>query len=107
MPNAKLMTDTIFAVLTLAKDSKFADLDPDLAAAEDTRIAPSYTKSLLDVYADFIDYCIEKSHSLDILCRYCKYQISLFCYFFGPTLTTSEARLMILTLFNKSLKLNC
>jgi len=81
MPNAKLMSDTIFAVLTLAKDSKFADLDPDLAATEDTRIAPSYTKSLLDVYADFIDYCIEKSHSLDILCRYCKHQISLFCCF--------------------------
>jgi hypothetical protein len=80
------MTDTIFAVLTLAKDSKFTDLNPDLAAQEDARIAPNYTKSLLDVYADFIDYCIEKSKSLDILCRYCKLQISSFSYLWNTLL---------------------
>ena len=61
--------DTIFAVLTLAKDSKFANANRE-EAMEDARIAPDYTKSLFDVYADFIDYCIEKSQSLDILCRY-------------------------------------
>lgn len=60
--------DTVFAVLTLAKDSQFSSLDP--GAKDDPRIAPDYDKCLLDVYADFIDYCIDKSHSLDIICRY-------------------------------------
>lgn len=36
----------------------------------DDRIAPNYDKSLLDVCADFIEYCVEKSLSLDILCRH-------------------------------------
>jgi len=57
--------DTIFAVLTLAKDSRFAE-----ESMEDPRISPDYDKTLLDVYADFMAYCIEKSQSLDILCRY-------------------------------------
>ena len=61
--------DTIFAVLTLAKDSQFAESNTD-AIMEDPRISPDYDKSLLDVYADFMSYCVEKSTSLDILCRY-------------------------------------
>lgn len=59
--------DTIFAVLTLAKDSKITSAEPD--AKEDDRISPDYDKSLLDVYTDFMDYCIEKSQTLDIICR--------------------------------------
>lgn len=51
--------DTIFAVLTLANDTQKSE----------SRIAPEYAKSLLDVYVDFIDYCIETSGSLDVLCR--------------------------------------
>lgn len=51
--------DTIFAVLTLANDTQKSEL----------RLAPEYAKSLLDVYIDFIDYCIETSKSLDVLCR--------------------------------------
>jgi hypothetical protein len=35
----------------------------------DPRIQPNYEKCLLDVYADFMEYCIEKSHCLDILIR--------------------------------------
>jgi hypothetical protein len=35
----------------------------------DPRIRPDYRKCLLDVYADFMEYCIEKSQSLDILLR--------------------------------------
>ncbi|KAH8805012.1 heterokaryon incompatibility protein-domain-containing protein, partial [Xylogone sp. PMI_703] len=58
--------DTIFAVLTLAKDSSFGTAGLE----EDPRIAPDYKKPLLDVYTDFMDFCIEKSRSLDILCRY-------------------------------------
>jgi len=36
----------------------------------DDRIAPDYEKSLTDVCADFMEYCIETSESLDILCRH-------------------------------------
>lgn len=36
----------------------------------DPRIAPDYDKSLTDVCADFMEYCIETSLSLDILCRH-------------------------------------
>jgi hypothetical protein len=61
--------DTIFAVLTLANDSIFAVEHTD-SILEDPRISPDYDKSLLDVYADFMNYCVEKSQSLDIMCRY-------------------------------------
>jgi hypothetical protein len=40
------------------------------SAPIDHRIAPDYNKSLTDVCADFMDYCIENSQSLDILCRH-------------------------------------
>jgi hypothetical protein len=36
----------------------------------DDRIAPDYEKSLMDVCADFMEYCVETSKSLDILCRH-------------------------------------
>lgn len=36
----------------------------------DKRIEANYQKCLRDVCADFIDYCIENSNSLDILCRH-------------------------------------
>jgi hypothetical protein len=36
----------------------------------DQRVAPDYDKPLVDVCADFVDYCIEKSQSLDIICRH-------------------------------------
>ncbi|KAF7860721.1 hypothetical protein EAF04_008239 [Stromatinia cepivora] len=36
----------------------------------DPRIQPNYQKCLSDVCADFMEYCIEKSNSLDILCRH-------------------------------------
>jgi hypothetical protein len=99
--------DTIYAVLSMAKDTSFAHADltartswmieqksngilgsivtyilhycgtffssPSVKAAQpkpDPRIAPDYNKSLLDVCADFMDYCIQDSHSLDILCRH-------------------------------------
>jgi hypothetical protein len=60
--------DAIFAVLALAKDNKFTQGDMH-AITEDPRISPDYGKSLLDVYSGFIHYCVEKSESLDILCR--------------------------------------
>jgi len=36
----------------------------------DARVSPNYDKTLMEVYADFMEYCIEKSNSLDILCRH-------------------------------------
>lgn len=36
----------------------------------DPRIQPNYQKCISDVCADFMEYCIEKSKSLDILCRH-------------------------------------
>jgi hypothetical protein len=36
----------------------------------DDRITPDYDKRLTDVCADFMEYCIETSESLDILCRH-------------------------------------
>ena len=104
--------DTVYAVLSIAKDTSFvhADLTARMSWLKDQkssgvlgyigttilhycsqaifrtflsssvlqaavpkpdpRIAPDYTKSLLDVCADFMDYCIQESHSLDILCRH-------------------------------------
>lgn len=38
--------------------------------ALDKRIEANYQKCLMDVCADFIEYCIENSKSLDILCRH-------------------------------------
>jgi hypothetical protein len=63
--------DAIFAVGALAKDSQVVETDTRAKerARDDPRISPDYEKSLLDVYTDFIDYCIERSGSLDILCR--------------------------------------
>ncbi|PMD63606.1 uncharacterized protein K444DRAFT_556346, partial [Hyaloscypha bicolor E] len=67
--------DTIYAVLSLAKDTM---IRPNLAnppsweveSPIDLRIVPDYDKSLTDVCADFMEYCIERSQSLDILCRH-------------------------------------
>lgn len=36
----------------------------------DNRIEPNYEKRTIDVYADFIEYCVETSNSLDIICRH-------------------------------------
>jgi hypothetical protein len=35
----------------------------------DIRLRPDYTKSLTEVFSGFVEFCIEKSQSLDILCR--------------------------------------
>ncbi|RDW57815.1 hypothetical protein BP5796_12616 [Coleophoma crateriformis] len=36
----------------------------------DKRIEPNYDKCLMDVFSDFMEYCVEYSNSLDILCRH-------------------------------------
>lgn len=71
--------DTIYAVLALANDTapfegEFAEIwlngmNTNPSMALDTRIVPDYSKSLIDVCTDFIDFCLDKSKSLDIICR--------------------------------------
>ena len=49
--------DTIYSLLSLARDATALRVDPD------------YSKTVLDVYSDFICHCINSSGSLDIICR--------------------------------------
>lgn len=39
-------------------------------ALVDKRIEPKYEKCIRDVFGDFIEYCVETSDSLDVLCRH-------------------------------------
>lgn len=75
--------DTVYAVLSIASDTPYSNAR---TAAEtvtsavstpgapstlgDPRISPNYQKSLPEICADFVDYCIDKSGSLDIICRH-------------------------------------
>jgi len=52
-------------IMTGARDRK-----SQVTKALDKRIEANYQKCLRDVCADFIEYCIENSNSLDILCRH-------------------------------------
>lgn len=62
--------DTIYAVLSLAKDTQRLGAEANEREL-DPRLSPEYKmKCLLDVYTDFIAYCIDKSQSLDILLRH-------------------------------------
>ncbi|KAI2624156.1 heterokaryon incompatibility protein-domain-containing protein [Hypoxylon sp. NC1633] len=66
--------DTIYAVLSLAKDTYHLSTDSNGNKKYldfDQKLSPDYKgKSLLAVYTDFIEYCIETSKSLDILLRH-------------------------------------
>jgi hypothetical protein len=63
--------DAIFACLPLARENNKTGENHEYDYLEhDFRIIPDYRKTLLDVYADFIDYCIETSQSLNVICRY-------------------------------------
>lgn len=63
----KLLLETGEA--NVESNSRFVEENTD-TILEDPRISLAYNKCLLDVYADFMNYCVEKSQSLDILCRY-------------------------------------
>jgi hypothetical protein len=65
--------DTIYAVLSLAEDTHNRTTETNANAEHlnlDERLLPAYQHCLLDVYTDFIEYCIDKSQSLDILLRH-------------------------------------
>lgn len=66
--------DTIFAMLSIAKDSPFSNMDGFGTAfsADSTDSHPvkvDYKASFLDVCTNFMSYCVEASDSLDIICR--------------------------------------
>lgn len=65
---AKDPRDTVYGVLSIAKDTPYAD--SSAVKDPDPRITPNYDKTLADLCMDFIDYCIETSKSLDIICRH-------------------------------------
>jgi hypothetical protein len=50
--------DTIYALLSISRKNP------------QQHLLPSYKKSILEVYTDFVKYCIELSNSLDIICRH-------------------------------------
>jgi hypothetical protein len=54
----------------VARRTNSSATDALLRTHLDQRIQPNYQKCLLDVCTDFIDYCIEDSNSLDVLCRH-------------------------------------
>jgi hypothetical protein len=50
--------DTIYALLSISRKNP------------QQHLLPNYKKSILEIYTDFVKYCIESSNSLDIICRY-------------------------------------
>ncbi|KAG4435233.1 hypothetical protein IFR05_009288 [Cadophora sp. M221] len=73
--------DTVYAVLSIANDTPYSNATTaartvtsptsgQVAQLGDSRIVPNYDKSLAELCSDFIDYCVEKSESLDIICRH-------------------------------------
>ena len=56
--------DTVYALLSIAKERAH----PDGSKLID-RLQPDYNKSVIEVYRDFIRYCVETSESVDIICR--------------------------------------
>ena len=66
--------DRIFAVLALAKDCpkqrNETQMEDPSDAHNDGPLGINYNKSVLNVYQDFVLHAIEKSKSLDIICRH-------------------------------------
>jgi hypothetical protein len=71
--------DIVYAVLSIANDTPYSDSDSaaqmtasisDLKMLGGHRIIPNYGETLVEICADFIEDCFEKSNSLDILVRH-------------------------------------
>ena len=76
--------DKIYALLAIAKDTPYStpqvvakpkapwilSSTKDVHIPPDSRIALNYEKGFVDVFVDFINFCIEQSKSLDIICRH-------------------------------------
>ena len=55
--------DTVYSLLSLARDATVLSISSQI----DVLVDPDYSKTVLDVYSDFILHCIHHSGSLDIL----------------------------------------
>lgn len=68
--------DTVYALLSIAKDNNSYRHVPPLAGSfegpnsEIIPLAPDYEKNIKEVYRDFTRFCIETSGSVDIICRH-------------------------------------
>lgn len=66
--------DIVYAVLSIASDTPYSGLKTAEPSSPllppDMRITPNYNKEEAEIFGDFIDYCIETSESLDIICRH-------------------------------------
>jgi hypothetical protein len=69
LPLQALIFMSLFLALLWNKPSQAAPSENQSIPIDD-RVSPDYGKALTDVYADFMEYCIEKSNLLDILCRH-------------------------------------
>ncbi|OCK77303.1 HET-domain-containing protein [Lepidopterella palustris CBS 459.81] len=56
--------DTIYALLSLASDGHMS------TESSVRGLVPDYTMAPLEVYAEFVRYCVESGRSLDIICRH-------------------------------------
>jgi hypothetical protein len=64
------LRDVIYALLYLANDIVAEKLDTgDDALSKGFPFLAHYSCNYIDIYADFVLYCIKKSHSLDVICR--------------------------------------
>ena len=52
--------DTIYALLSIYKKND----------GSDEELVPNYEKSIIEVYRDYIEYCVSTSRSIDIICRH-------------------------------------
>jgi hypothetical protein len=66
--------DVVYALLALANDQDVSEpstMDSSESPGNATNILqPSYTKSALLIYGEFVHHCISSSKSLDIICRH-------------------------------------
>ncbi|KAI2616530.1 heterokaryon incompatibility protein-domain-containing protein [Hypoxylon sp. NC1633] len=70
--------DTIYTLLNLAKETfELPSISTELNGQKKRRTimenpppVPDYTVDLLEVYTNFVKWCVKESNSLDILCRY-------------------------------------
>ncbi|MCJ1390761.1 hypothetical protein MMC18_003622 [Xylographa bjoerkii] len=73
--------DTIYALLSIAKDTTthpdvplISDLSSSMSSHQsDTdlvSLTANYSKNIVEVYKDFTAFCVQSSHSLDIICRH-------------------------------------
>jgi hypothetical protein len=60
--------DIVYALLHLTNDAG-ASPQSESIASEDVTLTADYTRHAVDVFTNFVRYCIDKSGSLDIICQ--------------------------------------